>query len=302
MLGKLLLTTSILHVKGDLPSIPDKIKKVTDEVKNFIISNPQLSSQAEILGINLDQGLPIGSLGRPGPGDEVIDFGPSSRNLAVFTEGNLVLEGFSKIRKYGCFCNFVNFRNVHGEAQDDYDSACKRLHDNYLCTIDESSRYDEKTILKDGICRPEVDAYSSNVNIYLAMAIAYKMIGFPSYAEDHLNLAFNYCDTVNQSICMKGACKSEARFIYEIQLDIGMSMVPNKFVKDEFIHTSNGGSFNFDDNCQVQTIDTSPTCCGLVPKASRYNSVGQRDCCLGELYHPFSHCCSNTGIMLIGDC
>ena len=79
----------------------------------------------------------------------------SGKNLQGSTQGDFALAGFKKIRQYGCFCNFINYKDVRGEPVDQYDRFCKKLHDNYLCTIEESISAGETT------CYPAKDQYNS---------------------------------------------------------------------------------------------------------------------------------------------
>lgn len=225
---------------------------------------------------------------------------PAAKNLAGSTQGDFALAGFKKIRQYGCFCNFVNFKDVRGEPVDQYDRFCKKLHDNYLCTIEESLAAGENS------CHPQKDQYTSEqIDTLLAMAVAYKTIGYNKNAFDTLSMAMDYCDAVNDSVCMKGACKSETKFIFQVQPDIGMMDDPNLYVKEEYIRVEQGGVFDSIAQCPATGGgNVEPACCGLVPEANRFNSATDKQCCdnLGLVYSVFTQCCGKTSIKTIGDC
>lgn len=226
----------------------------------------------------------------------------TNRNLASSTTGEFALEGFKKIRQYGCYCNFVNFRNVRGDTQDSYDENCKQLHDNYLCTIEESLEAGEDS------CLPEKDQYrSEQIDSVVSMAVAYKTIGYMKLAEETILRAYKYCDHINDSVCMAGSCKSESRFIFEVQPGIGLWMpgYEKQYLNPMFIRTENGGSFDFDQEClKTNSPSTEPACCGPVPAVSRFNRLNGKECCKGisVLYNSYSECCGESDIKKIGDC
>lgn len=237
------------------------------------------------------------------------DDGPIGRNLAVLTTGQWARRGWKDIHQYGCWCNFENFRTGHGPPVDPYDSSCKRLHDNYLCTIEESLAAGETN------CNPESDKYEdSMLSGYIAAAAALKIAGQPVEAAAAMQQVYDYCDAQNtfagiRNVCHSGACKSESRFIYEVNVQINYFFEPENFPKPEYAHFDDNDAavFDTDSNCRASGGAKSEKvleCCGLVPNAVRYNSRGNANCCNDQnMYNILHQCCSLTaGVKNIGTC
>lgn len=232
--------------------------------------------------------------------------GASQRNLAIFTSGAYAQEGWRNLHKYGCWCNFENFKQGQGPVQDDYDSACKRLHDNYMCTIAESEAAGENFV-----CRPDKDQYVAHMlSGLVAIAVSWKVMGRPDKSLDTMNQAYQYCLDVNpNNVCMQGACRSEARFIYEVNSDINYFHVPENFPKDEFAHVDANGDivFDFIGTCLTgggnRPVAIEKTCCGNVPFAKVYNRAGSVGCCNDQdLFSTVTNCCSSDGVKAVGLC
>lgn len=228
---------------------------------------------------------------------------PGLRKLSDFTSGQFALQGWEKLYQYGCYCNFNNFREVHGQPVDEYDVKCKRLHDNYLCTIDEARRAGDKQ------CDPSQDKYESGmVDTIIATAVVLRTNDFPTQAEESMDMVYEYCDSVNPgNVCNQGACKSESRFIYEVNPDISLFFKLDTYPKDEFMHTPSG-DFDYDDQCTakfdgINKKVSEAVCCGAVPETTRANRLNGKDCCLNEtLFNTLSECCSATGVKALGQC
>lgn len=227
----------------------------------------------------------------------------ANRNLYMFTQGDYASIGWERILAYGCWCNFQDFRNVKGLVQDDYDNNCKKLHDNYLCTIADSENAGEID------CKPDRDQYKSDMlHNMLAMAIAYKMVGFTLLAEEQMEVAYDYCASINEgSVCLTGACKSEAKFIYDVQPGIMYAHQTETFPKFELVHVTTGrGPFDVDSTCLAQDVETEPACCGIVPLARRYNTLANQDCCrkndAAKVFSNLHQCCGENGVEIVGSC
>ena len=234
-----------------------------------------------------------------GPGPEM----PGLRKLSDFTSGQFALQGWEKIYEYGCYCNFNNFREVHGQPVDEYDVKCKRLHDNYLCTIDEARAAGDRE------CDPSQDKYESGmVDTIIATAVVLRTNNFEQQAEESMDLVYEYCEQVNPGdVCNQGACKSESRFIYEVNPDISFFFRPETFPKDEFMHTPSG-DFEYETQCipKFEGVDkkvSESVCCGPVPETTRANRLNGKECCLQTtLFNTLTECCSATGVKILGEC
>lgn len=286
----LILTPTLVY--SAINNIPQRLESITTKVAEIVKNNETLSNAMD-------------------SNDDLTS--STTRNLAIFTEGQFALQGFQKIRNYGCYCNFVNFRNVGGEAKDEYDNACHRLHDNYLCTIEAS-----KIANEPDFCNPDVDEYKSGtLDNLVAMAVAYKTVGLTDLSNEMIRKAYDFCDYMNDEssssspVCLQGACKAETKFIFEVQPNIGLYMDANKFAKNEFVHTGNEfvdindniieGTFDYQSECITVVADKDPKCCGDVPDSVRFNSI-KRGCCFENVFSKYTHCCGEDGVEMVGSC
>merc|ERR1719436_286273 len=155
----------------------------------------------------------------------------------------------------------------------------------------------------------------------IASAVSYKMQLKENLALEYMFRAYQYCEDVNPgNICMQGACKSEARFIYEVNADVNYFNQPANFPKPEFAHNDKDTGdmvFDFISECLVPKPNRSPgggnggnpkpvddkQCCGPVPYAKIYNAAKSTACCVNindkyaaQLYNTAGQCCSDVGV------
>ena len=231
--------------------------------------------------------------------DSVPNFG--LRNLGILTSGEYQLPGWGDIHQYGCWCNFNNFQHGRGAPVDRIDGHCKSLHDNYLCALEETKSANLP------ICQPDKDHYETGMAHFLITnAILFKILDLSEEANNMMSKVYRNCEQLNggPGSCLAGACKAEAKFIFEIQPDVSSIWFPNGYEKvppkKEYRHDR----FDFNGECNKSSSQVDANCCGKVPHASRYNSLLGKECCLsaGEVFNAVNQCCGSSGVDKIGQC
>jgi len=179
------------------------------------------------------------------------------------------------IQKYGCWCNFESgMKKGRGEPVNDLDRNCHDLHMSYKCINADSLAEDGEE------CQPGSSEYT------LATVID----------KNRIPMVCKYANIFkSQPTCAARLCEVEAHFLLwfmEQGVDLDYSFDPS------LIHDTNGGDFNFNDQCKkAETSNTqTPTtagataavseelkCCGVYPKRFPYHPHLGKDCCNNQI-------------------
>lgn len=223
---------------------------------------------------------------------------PGLRNLQE--PAQTAMTNLNRMKNYGCWCNFDNHRNGKGQPLDHLDSACKRLHDNYVCITETFADQGE-------ICQPEsVQYFSDDVEHWIQRAVTTRLLGNTILLQDMLNDLWTYCQDKNvNNQCAIEACMAESYFLYEVYPDLHTIWFPSEGnVFDISLSHNENPNFDFEASCDTSVPgDRQPECCGATPYRQRFNSLNKA-CCEnnGEIYNPNVFCCGTDGVNAIGGC
>ena len=242
-----------------------------------------------------------------------------------------------RLNGYGCWCDFDDYKSGRGRVLDEYDTACKKLHHNFLCIEeefenrnldaegDENVEESESNSGSELQCDPKTQTYKyKNIPTLLSVAIAYKMENRYKEAQFALYRALNHCKQINgyhgsdneeniilENKCAAEICMAEVNFIYEInpgymqvedQSSIAVSSSLMHKNNDQFIENNNEMCGPFKKNPSPHKAEI--TCCGVTPFRLRYDSKRPVKCCeyASKLYNPVQECCAGNQIFPISQC
>lgn len=238
-----------------------------------------------------------------------------------------------RINGYGCWCNFDDYKTGRGRVLDEYDTACKKLHHNFLCIEEEFENRDAENSentpddeeSNELQCDPKTQTYKyKNIPTLLSVAIAYKMENRYKEAQFALYRALNHCKQINgyhgsdneedvilDNKCAAEICMAEVNFIYEI--NPGYMQVEDQSsiaVSSTLMHKNNDNfAENYPEMCGPFKKNPAPhkaeiTCCGVTPFRLRYDSTRPVKCCeyASKLYNPVQECCAGNQIFPISQC
>jgi len=181
---------------------------------------------------------------------------------------------------YGCWCYFASNNgyvgNGYGGALDNYDRACKTLHDNYACME-----------LDDATCDPFTVSY--NVPAAWIGSIP-TMVDFePSCTAENPG-----------NVCGANACVAESAFVKSY-------LEEKDSLNSEYQHSN--ANFDVTTSCNLGNSFTSWTanrgekaCCGSYPNRQIFYN-GNKLCCNGlYVYNTVTkQCCADSQIRNVGD-
>lgn len=220
---------------------------------------------------------------------------------------NVLSSILEKIQDYGCWCSFNTIINpIHqiAEPVDQFDKACKALHNGYQC-----GKIDHNNAIMLGLgqlhdirsCDPSTHVYESGLlleDIY--------MIGMYGDPVDSLKQT---CKQVNpDDTCAETACLVEGNFILTMfkiwtdafyMVDIDSSKILNNgFDRDQEcpVRTkANNPNANFKDEEHTALAQSEPQffCCGEYPIVAPFKQSpdNSRACCGLKSYGLTMQCC-----------
>lgn len=180
---------------------------------------------------------------------------------------------------YGCWCYFAENNgyvgNGYGAALDNYDRACKALHDNYACME-----------IDDATCDPFTVSYNVPDNWIATIP-----------TTDDFSTS---CNAENpNSVCAASACIAESSFVktYFVEKDS---------LNADYQHTNI--NFDISTSCSMGNSFTSWTanrgdkaCCGDYPNKQIFFD-GTKSCCGGlNVYNTVTKQCCEDQIKNVGD-
>ena len=180
------------------------------------------------------------------------------------------------IWQYGCWCNFGNYlMNGQGTPVNKHDQLCQKMQFCLRCAEIDATKEGRE-------CNPR------NTNFTIGVE-----------ASTSGNFAAE-CGLANpDDRCARDTCICQINIISEL-----VNLMWEGYVYDpSYKHISEGGTFDYSENCSVQkTGGNGRECCGDYPSRTPYNA-GKQSCCKGSsLFSEFSQqCCEDGSVVAIGE-
>lgn len=233
---------------------------------------------------------------------------------------NLPNSKIKLIENYGCWCNFNQITTGHSQPVNLLDAACKQLHDNYKCILNNFEFLNQN-------CDPDTVEYVFDEVLISDILESNLKAGDSTLNQNSKTELLNYCENVNVESCTVQACQADLAFMFEIHdfvvgavnLDVAFSHVngftcaastsPSDAMGNVAVQSLPGDSAPSQQNLVSGLENDSGTgasfpvtmqCCGSLPNYIIYHpSISPKACCqaANALYNPATEICEGEYVV-----